>query len=287
MGARGRGSDRPQPRPAGRAGARHLPRHRRRVRRTRGHLRPDRAGAGGVEIEQTRPHHLDAARVHHRSRQAAPDLHKSEMGRDQRREAGGRGDRNGRRRRRIYVHQQQGAGEFRHHLHGTLLHPQSQSGRVRRLHQQRAGRGLPRVRRAAGLVYGRTANGQTRRKTRHGPGGVPPEERAERRRHARGRHPGPGSGDRLEGHRGSGGEVRLESDRGARSEGRVRPAVVHCARARLRGGIQKHRLQFWLSGKLLGEGRDPRERSDRKGGLVPRGRRGGTGDSHRHGADGR
>jgi CO/xanthine dehydrogenase Mo-binding subunit len=58
------------------------------------------------------------------------------------------------------------------------------------------------------------------------------------------------------------------------------------ARVRLRGGIQKRGIQFWLPGKLLGQSGNPRERTDRKSDRPSRGRGGGTGDAHRDGADG-
>ena len=52
--ARGPGADRACAGPAARAGAGDLPGHRRRLRRPRGHVGPDRAGAGGLAAEAAR-----------------------------------------------------------------------------------------------------------------------------------------------------------------------------------------------------------------------------------------
>ena len=68
-----------------------------------------------------------------------------------------------RRRRRVHVHQQQSAGQHDAHLRRAIRHPPRGGGHLCGLHQQRAGRGVPRLRRPPGPLRGREPDGQAGR----------------------------------------------------------------------------------------------------------------------------
>ena len=81
------------------------------------------------------------------------------LGREARRQADRGPGQSDRRRRRVHVHQQQGSGQHDAHLHRAVRYPPRGRGHPRGLHQPRAGRGVPRLRRAPGPLRGREPDG--------------------------------------------------------------------------------------------------------------------------------
>ena len=102
---------------------------------------------------------------------------------------------------------------------GPYVFPHAQRGRLHGLHQQRAGRRLPRLWRAAGRLRGRAADGEAGRGAGPRPGRDAHEEPAARGRPLHGRHAVPGRRD----HRPGGGALRRRSRLEARGRG-CRPA---------------------------------------------------------------
>ena len=183
---RGPGADRPRPRPPGRAGPGRLPGHRRRLRRAGGHVAADRHGPGLVAPGRpgrapSDPLPVEPRGVDRRPPQAPPRSGPRPVGSDRRRPAGGGRGHRPPRRRRLQLHDQQGAREPPPLRLGPLRDPAPGGRQLRGPDPRRARWRVPRLRCAPGRLRGRDPDEQAGRAPGHGPGRAAPAQPAARR----------------------------------------------------------------------------------------------------------
>ena len=183
MGLGGSATDRPCFESGAGTYSRGLRCHRWGLRWSRRYERADCAGVGGHAPGRARQQtpgedHLEPDRIDTWPLQTASYVHPSQVGRQPRGPAVGRRDGVDRRRRRLYVHQQQGAGQCHDHLYWPVRDPQRTGRRLRGVYQQPAERGVPRLWRAAGSVCRRNADEQAGRSPGHQPGAAAPDQRS-------------------------------------------------------------------------------------------------------------
>ena len=295
--------DRPLPRAHERAGAGAPRRRRRRVRRPRGPLDPDPRRDAGAPRRPAGEDRLQPRGVVHRPRPPAPRQDLGRASRDPRRPRRLRPHADPGRRRRLCLELDGGDLERLRLRDRPVPRRQRPDRGHGGLYEQSAVRRDARLRRRAGVLRRRGADGPAGRGARHRPDRAPPAERDRERRHAPDGTGPDGLAARRRGHprrrrdsraRGRGAAARPDPASRRRRQhdaGRRRPAG-----RRVRGRLQEHLLLGGVRRLLRRARADPRRRERhrplrrRRGGpgarrRDPPGRRGRARDERDHARD--